>query len=116
MADHHFWLAEAQFTCLRPMLPTKVRSVPRVDDRRVISGIIHVIRNGLRWRDAPACYGPPKTLYNHVVLPFNWSLLDEGTHTVRAFADGVEFDSATFTVTTDSSPGKGFNAAAPRLK
>ena len=64
MADHHFWLAEAQFTRLRPLLPTKVRSVPRVDDRRVISGIIHVIQNGLRQRDAPACYGPPKTLYN----------------------------------------------------
>ena len=48
MADHHFWLSEAQFTRLRPLLPTKVRSVPRVDDRRVISGIIHVIRNGLR--------------------------------------------------------------------
>ena len=89
---------------LRPLLPTKVRSVPRVDDRRVISGIIHVIRNGLRWRDAPACYGPPKTLYNHFVLPFNWNLLGEGTHTVRALTDGVEFDSATFTVTT---PGTG---------
>ena len=25
--------------------------VPRVDDRRIISGIIFVIRNGLRWRD-----------------------------------------------------------------
>ncbi len=47
-----------------------------------------------------ACYGPPKTLYNRFVLPFNWNLLSEGTHTVRAFADGVEFDSATFTVTT----------------
>ncbi len=47
-AGHHFWLSEAQFARLRPLLPTKVRSVPRVDDRRVISGIIHVIRNGLR--------------------------------------------------------------------
>ena len=48
MADHHFWLSEAQFTRLRPLLPTKVHGVPPVDDRRVISGIIHVIRNGLR--------------------------------------------------------------------
>lgn len=37
---------------------------PRVDDRRVLSGIIFVNRNGLRWRDAPAAYGPHKTLYN----------------------------------------------------
>ncbi|RMJ20721.1 hypothetical protein PHISP_08409, partial [Aspergillus sp. HF37] len=31
---------------------------------RVLSGIIFVNRNGLRWRDAPAAYGPHKTLYN----------------------------------------------------
>ena len=37
---------------------------PRVDDRRVLSGIIFVNRNGLRWRDAPRDYGPAKTLYN----------------------------------------------------
>ena len=36
----------------------------RVDDRRVLSGIIFVNRNGLRWRDAPREYGPHKTLYN----------------------------------------------------
>ena len=44
----------------------------RVDDRRVISGILHVIRNGLRWRDAPAEYGPHKTIYNRFV---RWSRL-----------------------------------------
>jgi len=44
--------------------------VPRVDDRRIISGIIFVIRNGLRWRDAPAEYGPPKTIYNRFI---RWS-------------------------------------------
>ena len=38
--------------------------MPRVDDRRVLSGIIFVNRNGLRWCDAPKEYGPPKTLYN----------------------------------------------------
>lgn len=47
MADYHFWLSEAQFPRLQPLLPTKVCGVLRVDDRRVISGIIHVIRNGL---------------------------------------------------------------------
>ena len=38
--------------------------MPRVDDQRHVSGILHVIRNGLRWRDAPPVYGPHKTLYN----------------------------------------------------
>ena len=35
--------------------------VPRVDDRRIISGIIFIIRNGLRWRDAPKEYGPTRS-------------------------------------------------------
>jgi transposase len=41
--------------------------VPRVVDQRVISGIVHVLRSGCRWKDAPAAYGPPKTLYNRFV-------------------------------------------------
>ncbi len=36
----------------------------RVEDRKVLSGIIHVIQKGRRWVDAPAAYGPHKTLYN----------------------------------------------------
>ena len=67
MPEHDFWLSDAQFARLQPLLPNKVRGVPRVDDRKVISGIIHVIRYGLRWRDAPAGYGPRKTLYNRFV-------------------------------------------------
>jgi transposase len=38
--------------------------VPRVDDRKVISGVDFVIRNGVRWRDAPKDYGPHKSIYN----------------------------------------------------
>lgn len=48
---------------LRPCFP-KSRGVPRVDDRRVLRGIIFFNRNGLRWRDAPREYGPHKMLYN----------------------------------------------------
>jgi transposase len=62
-----FWLSEEQFDRLRPMLPNKVRGVARVDDRRGISGIIHVVKSGGRWVDAPAIYGPRKTLYNRFV-------------------------------------------------
>lgn len=58
-----FWLTDAQMARLKPFFP-KPHGKPRVDDRRVLSGIIFVNRNGLRWRDAPAEYGPPKTLYN----------------------------------------------------
>ena len=64
---NHFWLSDRQFARLQPLLPNKVRGVPRVDDRRVISGIIHVLQSGCRWRDAPPGYGPYKTLYNRFV-------------------------------------------------
>ena len=58
-----FWLSDAQMARLEPFLP-KAHGKPRVDDRRVLSGIIFINRNALRWRDAPAEYGPQKTLYN----------------------------------------------------
>ena len=58
-----FWLTNAQMARLRPVFPPS-HGKPRVDDRRVLSGIIFINRNGLRWCDAPKEYGPPKTLYN----------------------------------------------------
>jgi len=57
------WLTDAQIARLQPFLP-KNHGRPRVDDRRGLSGIIFINRNGLRWRDAPREYGPPKTLCN----------------------------------------------------
>lgn len=58
-----YWLTDKQMTRLEPYFP-KCHGKPRVDDRRVLSGIIFVNRNGLRWRDDPKDYGPRKTLYN----------------------------------------------------
>ena len=62
------WLSAAQMRRIEPHFPLS-HGVPRVDDRRVISGIICIIRNGLRWRDAPANYGPHKTIYNRLASP-----------------------------------------------
>ena len=58
-----YWLSEDQMARLRPYFP-KSHGVPRVDDRRVLIGIIFINRNGLRWCDAPKEYGIHKTLYN----------------------------------------------------
>ena len=58
-----FWLTDAQMARLEPFFP-KSHGKPRVDDRRVLSGIIFINRNGLRWRDASKEYGPHKTLYS----------------------------------------------------
>jgi putative transposase len=69
--SHVFFLSEAQMRRIEPFFPLS-HGIPRVDDRRVISGVIFVIRNGLRWRDAPKEYGPHKTIYNRFV---RWSRL-----------------------------------------
>jgi transposase len=62
-----FWLTDDQFARIEPHLPTDTRGKARVDDRRVISGIVHVLKSGGRWTDAPSVYGPHKTLYNRYV-------------------------------------------------
>lgn len=66
-----FLLSERQMARIEGYLPLS-HGVPRVDDRRVVSGIVYVIRNGLQWKDAPQGYGPHKTLYNRFI---RWSRL-----------------------------------------
>jgi len=63
MMSDLFWLTDEQMARLQPFFP-RSHGRPKVDDRRVLSGIIFINRNGLRWRDAPQEYGPAKTLYN----------------------------------------------------
>ena len=64
-----FLLSERQMARICPHFSLS-HGVPRVDDRRVVSGIVYVIRNGLQWKDAPTGYGPHKTLYNRFI---RWS-------------------------------------------
>ena len=59
-----FWLSDAQWAVMEPFMPRNQPGARRVDDRRTISGIIHVIRTGCRWQDCPREYGPPTTVYN----------------------------------------------------
>ena len=67
MNRDQFWLTDAQFSKIEPHLPRDTRGKARVDDRRVISGIVQVLKSGGRWVDAPPEYGPRKTLYNRYV-------------------------------------------------
>ena len=64
-----YLLSRAQFNRIRPYFQLS-HGVPRVDDLRVVSGIIYVIKHGLQWKDAPSGYGPYKTLYNRFI---RWS-------------------------------------------
>jgi transposase len=111
MADF-FWLSETQFARLEPLLPSDTRGVPRVDDRRVISGIVHVLKSGGRWADAPPIYGPRKTLYNRFV---RWAAKDVWIGIFHALASAggppaeVLIDSSAVKAHRCASGGKGGN-------
>lgn len=64
MRKQLYWLSDADWRRLEPLLPRGRRGAHRVDDRRVISGIMHMLRSGARWRDCPPEYGPYTTIYN----------------------------------------------------
>ena len=70
MADL-FLLSGAQMRRIERYFPLS-HGIARVGDRRIVSAIVHVIENGLRWRDAPGEYGPHKTIYSRFV---RWSRL-----------------------------------------
>ena len=59
-----FWLSDTAWAAIEPHLPHGQPGKPRVDDRRVISGILHILKTGGRWRDVPSEYGPATTIYN----------------------------------------------------
>ena len=113
---NHFWLSDRQFARLQPLLPTKVRGVPRVDDRRVISGIIHVLQSGCRWRDAPPSYGPYKTLYNRFV---RWARKGVWDHVFAELAAAggppvaLLLDSTPVQVQRSAAGGKGGRSTKP---
>ena len=83
-----FWQTDTQLERLKPFFPL-LHGVPHVDDKRVLSGIIFINRNGWRWRDAPAAYGPPKTLYNRWV---RWSRLGVFARMLAELAVAGQFE------------------------
>ena len=102
-------LSVAQMKRLTPHFP-RSRGLARVDDRRVVSGIVYVIRNGLQWKDAPAGYGPHKTLYNRFI---RWSRLGVFD---RIFAALVVEEGVPERLMIDSTHLKAHRTAASLLK
>ena len=104
-----FWLDDRQWATIEPLLPKNQPGAPRDDDRRVISGIIHVLKSGCRWQDTPTAYGPPTTIYNRFR---RWSIKG---HWRRLFAALVELgpddvqmiDSTTAKAHRSAAGGKG---------
>ena len=82
-----YWLDDEAWARIEPHLPRGRRGARRVDDHRVISGIIHVLQSGCRWIDCPAEYGPATTIYNR----FNrWSHRGLWTRIFAALAARAE--------------------------
>jgi transposase len=106
MSRGQFWLTDEQFAKIEPYLPRDTRGKDRVDDRRVISGIVQVLISGGRWVDAPPEYGPRKTLYNRFV---RWA--DKGVW-VRLFETLARAGGPALQVMIDSSAVKAHRSAA----
>ncbi len=102
-------LTREQMMRIQPYFPLS-HGIEGVDDRKVISGIMYVIRNGLQWKDASAAYGPPKTLYNRFV---RWSRMGVFNLILTELAkrpDGTE------QLMIDATPLKAHRTAASLLK
>ena len=109
-----FWLSEVQWGAIEPLLPKNQPGAHRTDDRRVISGIVHVLRAGCRWQDCPPVYGPPTTIYNRFR---RWTMRGLWRRLFEALAraepgDGQAIDSTTAKAHRSAAGGKG----GPRRK
>ena len=107
MRSNLFWLSDEQWCSIQPLLPTDVRGKARVDDRRVISGIVFVIKSCCRWCDCPPEYGPAKTIYNRFVRWAErgvWKRLFR-THARRGRATAVQMIDATHVKAHRSASG-----------
>ena len=101
-----FWLSDKQWAAVERHLPRNQPGARRVDDRRVISGIVHILKAGCRWRDCPAAYGPSTTIYNR----FNrwarrgiWQKLFQAL--IMPDADGVQLIDSTIAKAHRSAAG-----------
>jgi len=113
---HEFWLSDRQWAAIEPYLPKNQPGARRVDDRRVVSGIIHVLRTGCRWRDCPAAYGPYTTVYNR----WNrwsrrrvWQKLFEALRAISPDDDFHAIDSTTAKAHRAAAGGKGGRMRKP---
>ena len=113
MREGLFWLNDGQWERVKPHLPHGLTGPKRKDDRRVISGIIHMLQSGARWRDCPRDYGPYTTIYNR----FNrwsksgrWRAIFEALAKLSGDAVALSLDSTSIKAHRCASGGKGGSA------
>ena len=108
-------LTDEQWQAIQPLLlPSGTKGRPRVDDRRVINGMLYKAKTGIAWRDLPERYGPWKTVYTRF-----WRWSRDGTLTTlvakaRVIAEAIgELDRE---VSVDSSIVRAHQHAAGARK
>ena len=117
-----FWLSDHQWGLIKPHLPYRAAGRRRADDRRIISGIIHVLQSGCRWQDCPPEYGPPTTIhnrYNRWSQKGHWQYLFAAlTERLAGTPEQVSIDSTHVKAHRSAGGGKGGllrrPSAAPR--
>jgi transposase len=108
MTRRRYELTDHEWSILSPLLPNKPRGVPRVDDRRVLNGILWRFRTGSPWAEIPERYGPSTTCYNRFVRWRRAGVWDRLLAAVSAAYDGaiVMIDSTCVRVHQNAATGK----------
>ena len=114
-----FWLDDEAWAAIEPHLPRNQPGARRVDDRRVISGMLHVLKTGCRWQDCPAEYGPSTTIYNR----FNrwsgrqlWSRILDALVAKGVLALSASIDSSYVKAHRSAHGGKGGRRRRPSAR
>jgi len=64
MTGELFWLSDEQWERIKAYVPADGRGSRRMDDRRVISAVVHVLKSGCRWSECSEVYRPRTAIYN----------------------------------------------------
>src|SRR3954463_16497984 len=109
-----FWPSDQAWGGLEAHLPNNQPGKPRVDDRRVISGILHILKTGGRWRDVAPEYGPAKTIYNRYTRWARrgvWQRIFAKIAAAGSIPEELALDSSSVKAHRSASGGKGGSSA-----
>ncbi|WP_155804603.1 IS5 family transposase, partial [Magnetospirillum fulvum] len=108
MTRRRYELTDYEWSIIQPLLPNKSRGVPRVDDRKVLNGILWRFRTGSPWAEIPERYGPATTCYNRFVRWRKAGVWDRLLEDVSKAYDGdiVMIDSTCVRVHQHGANGK----------
>jgi transposase len=107
MREGLFWLNDKQWARIEPHLPTGLTGPEREDDRRIISGIVHMLQSGARWRDCPREYGPYYNRFNRWAKRGRWCAIFEALAKLGKNSVALSLDSNSIKAHRCASGGKG---------